>query len=376
MDKKYITKRQFMAITFLFILANDMTRGYFVREIQQHVWLTTLIAILGAIFLFFIYSFIYKNTNNAGFKKGLELITGKFLSKIIILVYIIYFIILSWFCLRDLVQMIHVYLISNEMISLYAIGILFALLYMVNKDIETFARLNDILFILTVFAFIFFSSLLLGINKSNFNGFLPFLPHGVKPLIRPALMMTYGIPMGELFVLIIIFQFVNPLQKKKAFKNAYLGILLGGLLLALITVYNVLYIPPQALSLSICPAMRVWRRIDLRDYIQRFDMLVINIITTHAVIKLFVFLFSTKELLGSLVKVKKGFIYPLIICIMLVVGIQFFGKSYSIVLEFKYNYIVRYLNLIFEVGIPVLIVLISFLRKKKIQTGYLTEYNI
>lgn len=114
MEKKYITKNQFLGIIFLFILSNDMIRGYFVRDIQQHVWLTTAISIPLAIFLFYIYSFIYKNTNNVGFKQAMELIVGKFLSKVLFAIYFLYFSILLFFSLRDLIELIHIYFVPKQ----------------------------------------------------------------------------------------------------------------------------------------------------------------------------------------------------------------------------------------------------------------------
>lgn len=375
MEKKYITKNQFLGIIFLFILSNDMIRGYFVRDIQQHVWLTTAISIPLAIFLFYIYSFIYKNTNNVGFKQAMELIVGKFLSKVLFAIYFLYFSILLFFSLRDLIELIHIYFVPETMILFIAIGILSTLLYMINKDIETFARVSQFLFILTIIALLLFSFMLIIINKPNFNGFLPFLPNGFKPLIRPILMMTYGTPMGELFVLMVIFQFVKPLQQKKAYKSAYLGIFLAGIFLLLITIFNVIFIPSKALVFDICPSMRVWRRIDLESYIQRFDLLVLNIIATHTIIKLFVLLFSSKILLGNIVNIKKNNIYALIIAIIVAVTIHYFSKNYNTILTIRFYFIIPYLNLVFEVGLPLVIVVISFLRKSKIKKLLKIDYN-
>lgn len=375
MEKKYITKNQFLGIIFLFILSNDMIRGYFVRDIQQHVWLTTAISIPLAIFLFYIYSFIYKNTNNVGFKQAMELIVGKFLSKVLFAIYFLYFSILLFFSLRDLIELIHIYFVPETMILFIAIGILSTLLYMINKDIETFARVSQFLFTLTIIALLLFSFMLIIINKPNFNGFLPFLPNGFKPLIRPILMMTYGTPMGELFVLMVIFQFVKPLQQKKAYKSAYLGIFLAGIFLLLITIFNVIFIPSKALVFDICPSMRVWRRIDLESYIQRFDLLVLNIIATHTIIKLFVLLFSSKILLGNIVNIKKNNIYALIIAIIVAVTIHYFSKNYNTILTIRFYFIIPYLNLVFEVGLPLVIVVISFLRKSKIKKLLKIDYN-
>lgn len=261
------------------------------------------------------------------------------------------------------------------MILFIAIGILSTLLYMINKDIETFARVSQFLFILTIIALLLFSFMLIIINKPNFNGFLPFLPNGFKPLIRPILMMTYGTPMGELFVLMVIFQFVKPLQQKKAYKSAYLGIFLAGIFLLLITIFNVIFIPSKALVFDICPSMRVWRRIDLESYIQRFDLLVLNIIATHTIIKLFVLLFSSKILLGNIVNIKKNNIYALIIAIIVAVTIHYFSKNYNTILTIRFYFIIPYLNLVFEVGLPLVIVVISFLRKSKIKKLLKIDYN-
>jgi len=296
----------------------------------------------------------------------MEKILGKFISKIIFFIYSVYFLVLLFFYLRDISELIQVFFISQTQIYIIAGAILLTLLYVVCMGIEPLARYCIILFYITIVTFVFFSSLLFTINKISFAHFLPFLPNGIKPILKVVYLKIAGVPMGELFVLLLIIQYIKPLQKKQGFKSAYIGLLLGASLLLIATLQNIIFIEPEALSLSFSPAMRLLRRIDLEDYIQRLDLIVLNIIIFHAITKMFVYVFATKELIENIVPLKKPNLVPIIICPVILVAIYLFGIDYNVILNFRMHFFIPYVNTVFEIYIPLLIILISFIRRKAI----------
>ena len=67
-------------------------------------------------------------------------------------------------------------------------------------------------------------------------------------------------------------------------------------------------------------------------------------------------------MLNYVFKLKKPNIL-LIASLLIVFGICLFApKNYTLLLDFRIKYIIRYVNLIFEIIIPFLLVLVSFFR--------------
>jgi spore germination protein KB len=123
--------------------------------------------------------------------------------------------------------------------------------------------------------------------------------------------------------------------------------------------------------------MRLWRKIDLEEFIQRFDLIVLNILVLHVIVKTTVLLLASGKTFGAIFKIKKQkFIFP-IICIIIFFLLMIVFTDYTKLIEFRTKIIIPYIKIIFEVFIPILIVIISFLRKNKIsKENKQIDYNI
>src|SRR5690606_31462563 len=105
--------------------------------------------------------------------------------------YSLYFILIAFLDIRDINDLIHIYLLDNTspfILRLMFIGLVY---YSLLHGIEVIARFSHIQF--NIILFIFFSFLIIMIisNKDliTFNHFIPLLENGIKPLIRPTLFM-------------------------------------------------------------------------------------------------------------------------------------------------------------------------------------------
>mgnify|MGYP000909577521 CR=1 FL=1 len=377
MKKTFITKQQFFTILFTYMLSNELFRGYYSRDYQNNVWIPLVMAIPMSIFLFFIYSFIFKNTNYSDFKTAIEKILGPFFSKMFFIIYSIYFGFLLLLVTRDLSELVNLYLMQNEIFWFLTGSLLLVTLYALNKGIECVARYSTIIFFISIISFALFFTLLMIINKPDYANLLPILPNGIIPLLKPALQMSYSIPMGEIFILIIIFQYIKPEQKSKAFKTSYLGIIFVGIINLLIAIANIIFLVSENLQMGFGLTMRLWRKIDLEEFIQRFDLIVLNILVLHVIVKTTVLLLASGKTFGAIFKIKKQkFIFP-IICIIIFFLLMIVFTDYTKLIEFRTKIIIPYIKIIFEVFIPILIVIISFLRKNKIsKENKQIDYNI
>ena len=78
MEKKYISKWQFFTLIYAYILSHELTRGAYIYYYRHSSWIPILLAVPLSCLLFFIYSFIYKNSGSTDFKTAIEKVLGNF----------------------------------------------------------------------------------------------------------------------------------------------------------------------------------------------------------------------------------------------------------------------------------------------------------
>jgi spore germination protein KB len=262
----------------------------------------------------------------------------------------------------------------QAIIYLVGLGFLLVVIYILIHGIEPFAKYSSFIFIISSILFITFSAMLLITNKIHLTNILPILEFGVKPLVIPTLEMTYGIPMGELFIMLMIYQFLNDKDRKKGFRNGYSMILIRGGMFVFVTLLNIFILNPEILE-GLNPSMRVWRLLDNDEFIQRFDLIVLCSMIFYSIVKLTILTFGTKHMILNTVTIKKQNIVTILICIVIFLGVYFFSDRYLVLFDLRVKYFVPYVNMIFEIVIPFILVIISFFRKKKAKPNPGLEKN-
>ena len=227
---------------------------------------------------------------------------------------------------------------------------------------------------------IFISMLVLTstIHDFNFNNILPILIDGVKPVIKPALQMGYAIPFGELFVFSIIYQHVDKNEEKTKIGNY--AILTASFILISVTFLNIFVLGPHAMTIGTAPAFRIARAIDVEEYIQRLDLLLISFHLLLMFTKTFVLLYGAGEMLKGIVQMdcKKLNIAYIVMLVIVFFAVIYISKDYTKILLFRKNVLFTYICVIAEILLPLIIVIGSFIRrnKKKIKPEEILDYAI
>lgn len=376
--KEKICLKQFFKLMVVYIIANDTVRGIYAHDLKQDVWIPQLIGVLISVLLFTLYLFIYKNTKFNDFDNSMKHVLGKFVSKIIYVLYIIYFLAIIFFNLTDMQEIIILHLLpgySDIMLNLIMLG---AILYLLSKKVEVLARLSELVFLGIIAIFIAMIVFSTSIHVFNFNNVLPILNKGYLPIVRPAIEMGYSVPFGELFVMLVIFQHLD--NKEKYTKVGTYSILTASFILTTVTLLNIFIIGPYAMSYGLSPAFRLARMIDIEEYLQRLDLLLIGYHMIVVFVKIIVLLYGASIMVRSIFKLKeKQTKYSNLILVAIVfVATLFLTKSYTDILVFRRDFFIKYIGLIMEVFFPLLIVIISFARKGKkiVNPNDLLEFEI
>ncbi len=359
--KYQISKSQFFFIAVFYIFADDIIRGIYAQKLKQDIWISIIASALLSVIILACYFLLYKTSNKGEFAAIIKENVGRPIAFVLFVLYGFYFAFLTFLGLRDIAEVITIFMIHDFPVYVAGIAILAVVIYGLYHGIEAFARTTSILFFVHLVIFVFFSGLILISNRSHFEYFLPIAENGLIPFIKPTLQSAYAAPFGKLFVLLIIYQFV--LEKEKSYRYGYYAILYTGLLLLLISVYNIIILGPEAMILDIRPSLRISKRIDIVFFIQRLDLLVINSLIMMSFVKVWVLLFGARYLLADAFKIKNGNKIPFVLSILIVIALMFFAKNYITFLDFRQTIIIPYVNLTFEIIIPFLLIIIAIIRK-------------
>lgn len=374
-----ISSKQFFKLIIVYIISNDLIRGIYAHDLKNDIWIPNIIGSLISVLLFTLYMFIYKNNKFDNFNNSMKHTLGKIFIKIIYFLYIIYFIALVLLNFIDIIEIVSMQLLPNFPRAIIGIIILITVVYILFKKMEVMARLSEILLIGIATIFILMIVLSLSIHELQLDHVLPILKDGLEPVIGPGIMMGYSFPYGELFVFLIIFQHLE--NNEKYSKVGNYAILTASFILITVSIFNIIFIGPYAMSYGLSPAFRLARVIDIEEYIQRLDLLLIGFHITVVTLKLSVLLYGAGYLVQSLLNIKKEkhlkIIY-IIFSIIIIITRQIISKSYTNLLLFRTEIFTKYIGLIFEVALPLLIVILSFIRKgkRKLDPKDLLDYAI
>jgi len=376
--KEKISPRQFYALLVVYIIADDVIRGLYTHKHYNDVWIPNLIGSLISILLFTLYMFIYKNNKLDNVSNSFKHIVGKYIIKVLFLLYVIYFITISFFVTTDVNELVSIHLLPNyPMLPIVTVSLL-TIGYLLYKKLEVVGRLAEILVICIFTIFIFICLFTFTLYEFKVDNILPILYDGYKPIIRPSLEMGYSVPYGELFVFVIIYENVS--KREEVTKAGNLAILSSAFILTTITVFNIFILGPYAMAIGTSPALRIARTIDIEEYIQRLDLLLASFHVLLMFVKSFVLLYGAGILTKNIFNIKEKHLNLTYVIMLLITlaAIIIFEKDYTKVLVFRKNIIIRYVSLIMEVFIPFILVILSFLRKnkKQISAEEILEFSI
>jgi spore germination protein KB len=273
--------------------------------------------------------------------------------------------------MRDIIELVRIFLIENMPVFIICFCFLLALFYVISKGVEVMSRLFTLFFAIFAFLYLTMMTANIIINKPDLSFLFPILEDGFKPVVKPAFEMSYAIPFGELFTILIMYQYVK--DKKKKQKVALAGILASGIALLMITFLNITIFGPGAMAFGLNPSIELAALIDVKNFIQRLDIILVCILGFHTFVKVSIMVFCSQLLLKQVFKAQqKQWVPMFFICIIIFIAVSFFTKNYFTLIRFREMYVIPYVCLVFEVIIPALLIIISFFRKPKEQKNEFT----
>lgn len=267
-----ITDKQAISTIFLSILGSSIVLGT-ARPAKGDAWISIILAILISLIIGLCYARLLQNFHGKNFFEICEIVFGKSLGKVFIVMYILYALLVNALIIRDMGEFIYVIGIVNirEISRVFTMTTTMLLcIYMSKKNIPTLGRFCA--FFLPVVIFMLLMGYVLSINNMTPSNLLPIMYDGIKPVMDGTL-SSVGFPFTESIVFIMIFDSLQ--NKNSASKVLTKGVLFAGLLLLFITVCDIMILGSNTFSISYFPSYTSLRRISIGDFFERVELTVI-----------------------------------------------------------------------------------------------------
>ncbi len=357
MAKKRISVSQtiFLLIIFVISTTDIFIPAIIARQAGRDGWISVIIATIITIFSSFIWLSLASKFPNETLPEYLPKIFGQPIGKFLGILYTFFFIYNNALISREFGALMSVAFLPLTPIVVLIAAISIVSIYAAFEDIEVIARTNETLFpigILLLLIVTLFTS-----RYMKFDNFLPVLENGIKP---PSLgTLTVYSCMGECSIILYLYPFIN--NKDKAKRGMMITITLLGVSFLLGALVIAIFGAEFTADLMI-PTLEMVQVIDLANFIQRLDAIIMSIWVGGIFIKLALYFYLAALTLKYVLNVKsyKAFLIPLA-GITIPLSVLSFESVTEVVIFLEK--ILPFFFLTQEVLLPLIFLIVSVIKK-------------
>lgn len=351
---------QFFLIIFIFETGSSVVVAIS-GEAKKDAWIAVFIATFIGVIIMLYYFFMIKLGDNKNLFQIMELCLGKYLGKIVILLYIIYFFYIAARVLRDFGELMVSTIFEKTPIEFLSLTMILLIAYILLLGIEVLGRTSEI-FIPYIVIFILFLGLGIFLSEEmDLSNLLPILGDGIKPIIKAIFPTLIGFPFGELIAITVLIPKVTKIKNAK--KVGILSVFLSGLLLVYSTVIQIGTLGENIRGRSNFPMLSAAREISLLNFIERVDLIIVFIVMFGIIVKVSVFFYGGLIGLEQIFKIPyRQFVLPMgfLIAYFSIIISKHFPEH----IEEGLKIVPLYLHMPLQIGIPLLILPFLYFKKK------------
>ncbi|KXG74735.1 GerAB/ArcD/ProY family transporter [Thermotalea metallivorans] len=286
MTKEVISDKQGISLVILFIMGSTLVLGTG-AEAGKDSWLAILVAAAFACPVVLMYSRLLALSPGKDLFYISEWVLGRMLGKGIGLLYIWFAFHLGALVIRNFGEFINTISLPETPKIIPMTGLVLLCLWAVKSGIEVLGRWGELgLIVLLILIFLTIGLL---VPKMDWRNIQPFLQKGFKPIGKGAL-AVFSFPFAETVVFAGVF---SVLQRKNSIYRVYLwGLLLGAAIVWATAFTEILVLGEGEYTTILFPAHSTVRRINIRNFIQRLEIIPAIAFLGGGFIKVSICLFS------------------------------------------------------------------------------------
>ncbi|KON90340.1 hypothetical protein AF332_16485 [Sporosarcina globispora] len=360
MEKAKISAIQLFALMFLFEMGTAVIISYGI-DAKKDSWLAIMLGMCVGIILFFIYYFLFRQYPNLPLTGYTRKIFGKYLGWIIGLLYIIFFLYITVHNIRSFGELLLSSTMPKTPLLALIILMLLAICYVLYLGIEVLGRTAEVFIVILILLgltgnlFIFFS------GNVDLHNLQPFLENGWKPILKTAFLETSSFPFGQMVVFTMLLPYLN---RPESMKKVWLfALILSGLVLCWTASLNIAVLGTENVERSTFPLLSTIGKVDLFEFIQRLDVIVVFTLLITVFFKASIFFYCALIGIVDLFKLKnhQQIILP-IGCILIFWSMSLASNFSEHIGESRY--VDSYITVYFHIIIPLLMLVVTLIRNR------------
>lgn len=362
MPNQTVSVRQGVMMIVMFLLGTTflVSAGL---EAGRDIWIAYILSMAASLVLACMYARMMSLRPGKDFLYILEDFLGRPLSVIFLILMSVYLMQHYAYVVRHFSEFVYTAGSPGTpiLVSMLTMGLLSALA--VYHGVEVLGKWSE----LTVFfvaAFIIGTTILLAKNM-DINHVRPVLEEGLMPAIKGSWMLT-SFPFGQVLAFLFI---LPPFENRKdPYKILTLGLLLGGFLVFLSSICNVLVLGVPAVERLYYPTFSTLAIIRLGDFIQRMEIVATTIFTVSVFLKATVLLMGVMKSLAKIFRLND---YHFLIMPVMLLAVNYAYNAYSGHLEHQtgITVYVPYFSTFYQVVIPVIFFILLEIKAAKRRKG-------
>ena len=347
MKNEIISERQATILIILFLLGNSLLVGSG-NPAKQDAWLAIIIAISCSIILLLIYSRILSLYPGKDFFDILQILMGRSIGKIISVLMIWFAFHTGTLVLRILLEFTNILVFPNtpEIAPMLLFTIL--LIWSLKAGIEVLGRWAE--FFSWIIILIVIIVPVLSISQMDISKLKPILSNGVSPLLKGAF-SSFSFPFCQTVIFTMVFSNIS--KVKNYTKTFIVGLLVGGGLILLTSLRNLLVLGSETVSrLYFHSTMAV--SLIMLGFLQRLEMTVVIVFLVCVFIKISICIFAVCNGISKVFGFDDYKFIATPVC-LLMLSFSFFIYKSTMETQFFFSNIFQYYSFPFQVIIPLVV---------------------
>lgn len=353
-----ITTFQFFVLSFGLTLGTSIlvTPSWLAETAREDAWIASLLSTAINLFMVCIYIVLARMYPGSNLFELFENILGKWCGKALSLLYLFYMLILTGTLLGNLGFFLTSEMMPETPIEATQILFLIAAVICARLGIIVLARVGELMF---PFIIVLFLGLVLTlIPQIHLDFILPVFDGGIVPIIKAG---SHAAVFQELIIILV---FIPLVLEKRRGERAFLGgVLLGGIFLTLLVLLSVLVLGIEQTENSSFPAYALAKTINVGNFLQRVEGILVMIWILTFFIKISLLFFSMLKGMKVVFGLKEEgqFINTFSVLIILVAWETYVNSVYvgEVIQKVWFGYALLHLIIV-----PVLLCLAGSIKKK------------
>lgn len=358
-QKEHVSSTEIWAAMFIYITADAMTAPIGGQAGNQS-WLSILIAILLSLGVAWVYTYLSDSHSGKSIVEIAEMSLGKWFGKIIGFLYAWFSFELSSYNLKNNWQMTSIVALPNTPVIIIAISAMIFVVWITYGGIETISRLS-IIFVPILIIYLGIAFILLG-RDFNVKNFLPIANIDWRKVLYSSFQIT-TLPMSLSVIFVMIFPSLN--KKGHAKKPALVAVLTAGILILLSDVLYVLVLGPIVPQLTY-PGYTTFSYIEAADFLDRAEILFYSLFISINIIEISLSLYVSALCIARFFGLNNYKVLLIPLGFLTIEQSLFIVKNHSDHISIA-AYGWPWYAIIFQFLIPILLIIISAVRKNQLQ---------